>query len=93
MLAHCNVVYQYTYEPEKFDKPQLIKSFFLKKFVKDYVVGLRPYKKSSRAATEFIVSDFRDFQQEKKLLINNLIKTMQLGESFFEGRENISFGK
>ena len=30
MLAHCNVAYAYTFEPDKFKKPNALKKFILK---------------------------------------------------------------
>lgn len=93
MLAHCNVAYRYAFEPENFEKPNYLKRFFLKKFVKKFVVSEKPYPKSSRTANEFIISDYRDFENEKQNIINNIFLAQRLGAEFFEQRENLSFGK
>lgn len=93
MFAHCNVPYAYTFEPEKFKKPNFFMKLILKNFVKKIVTNPEPYKKNGRTAPEFVISDQRDFEHEKAKLIGNILKTQELGESFFEGRDNFSFGK
>jgi hypothetical protein len=93
MLAHCNVPYTYTYEIEKFKKPNFFKRFMLQVIVKPIVLGPKPYTKNGRTAPEFIISDKRDFAKEKEILIRNITKTQELGEKHFEGLENLSFGK
>lgn len=93
MLAHCNIPYSYTYEPEKFKKPGSVKKFLLKNFVKKYIVSETPYKQNGRTAPEFIITGKKDFEKEKATLIENILKTQKLGEQDFEGKENFSFGK
>ena len=65
----------------------------LKLFVKPIVVGEKPYKKNSRTAPEFIISDAKNFEIEKERLINYILKTANLGENYFDNRESHSFGK
>lgn len=93
MLAHCNVPYKYTYEPEQFKKPNVFKKFMLKTFVKGLVVSEKPNQRNGRTAPEFIITGKKDFDVEKSKLIDNIKKTQQLGASHFEGLENLSFGK
>ena len=93
MLAHCNVPYSYSFEPERFSKPNFLKKFLLQKIVKKYVLSPEPYKRNGRTAPEFIITNERDFDPEKEKLIRNIQNTQQLGEQHFEGLENISFGK
>lgn len=93
MLAHCNIAYQYAYEPHLFEKPTFFKRFLLKVFVKKYVVTNKPYKQNSSTAPEFKITEVKDFENEKKRLIDNLNKTLILGRTHFEGLENSSFGK
>lgn len=93
MLAHCNVAYQYTYEPEKFKRPGALKGFLLRKFVKKMVLSPKPYGKGSRTAPDFIIADEQDFEKQKETLIRNLRRTQQLGTQHFEGLKNFSFGK
>lgn len=93
MLAHCNVAYSYTYQPEKFKKPSAFKKFMLKIFVKNIVVSEKSYTKNGRTAPEFVIAESKDFEKEKAKLIENINKTQQLGASYFNGLENFSFGK
>ena len=93
MLAHCNIAYQYVFEPEKFEKPNFIKRFILKKAIKKFVLSENPYPRNSRTSLEFIITDFRDFDSEKQKLIDNILKVQKLGDTFFEQKENLSFGK
>ena len=93
MLAHCNVPYSYTFEKEKYKKPNFLKLLLLRTVVKSIVLSPNPYKRNSPTAPEFVIKDDRDFEVEKKKLIQNINKTQQLGESHFEGLENLSFGK
>src|SRR5690606_1379967 len=71
MLAHCNVPYEYTFEPEKFKKPNFFMKLILKNFVKKIVTGSRPYKQNERTAPTFVISNERDFELEKSILIAN----------------------
>ncbi len=91
MLAHCNVPYEmvYTY---KHPKPKGLMKVMLKLLVKQAVVSEKPYKKNSRTAPAFLITDERDFEREKKRLTDHLIKTQELGEAHFHNKESHSFG-
>lgn len=91
MLAHCNVTYEMIYD-HKHPRPNAIKRFFLKTFIKNLVVSEKPYKRNSPTAPEFKVADDKNFDTEKTRLINNLNKTLELGPSGFDGKESHSFG-
>jgi hypothetical protein len=93
MLAHCNVSYEMVYETEKHKKPGAIAKFILKSFVKSKVVGEKAYSQNGPTAPQFIVSDRKNFEEEKKRLIGFIQKTQQLGASAFDGKESFSFGK
>ncbi|WP_276503427.1 DUF1569 domain-containing protein [Terrimonas pollutisoli] len=93
MLAHCNVTYAYTYEPEKFRKPSFFMCFILKTIVKKYVLSAKPYKQNGRTGPDFIITGERNFEMEKEKLIQNITRTQQLSEKHFQGLENLSFGK
>ncbi|WP_312076285.1 DUF1569 domain-containing protein [Chryseobacterium sp.] len=93
MLAHCNVTYEMVYEPEKHKKPGSIAKFILKRFVKPKVVSEKAYPKDSPTAPQFVISNRRNFHDEKKRLIGFIQKTQQLGSEAFEGKESFSFGK
>lgn len=91
MLAHLNVAYDITYghKPVKYNG---FARFMLKLFVKDMVVGTKPYKKNSRTAPAFLIADSRDFEKEKAKLIAYIKDTEQKGKSFFEGKKSSAFG-
>ncbi|MBS1508271.1 MAG: DUF1569 domain-containing protein [Bacteroidetes bacterium] len=91
MLAHCCVTYEYVYET-KYAKPNALARFLLKLFVKNAVVGEKPYKKNTATGPDFLIKDERNFESEKKRLINYVTRTQQLGEVHFEGKESHSFG-
>jgi hypothetical protein len=91
MLAHCNVSYEMAYE-NMHPAPNSFMKFILKLLVKNSVVNEKPYKKSSQTAPAFIIKVDKDFSVEKERLVNYIKKTQELGESYFEGKESLSFG-
>ena len=66
--------------------------FILKLLVKNTVVSEKPYKKNTKTAPAFLIKYERNFDTEKLRLINYILKTQQLGENHFEGKESHSFG-
>lgn len=92
MLAHCNVTYEICID-DVHPHPGGFLKFILKNFVKNKVVGEKPFPKNSRTAPVFLVSAEQDFDKQKKRLIDYLRKTQELGEKHFDGKENPSFGK
>ncbi len=91
MLAHCNVTYEMAYE-NIHPAPNAYLKFILKLLVKKSVVNETPYKKSIQTAPAFIIKSDKDFAIEKERLVNYIFKTQELGESYFEGKESLSFG-
>lgn len=91
MLAHCAVAYDAIYTD---DLPPMkgFQKFMMKLFVKGIVVGDKTYKKNSRTAPEFLITDKRDFNQEKERLVNYIRKTQELGGEHFNNKESRSFG-
>jgi hypothetical protein len=92
MLAHCCVSYEFVYE-DIHPKPNPVKVFLLKTLVKKFVVSEKSYSRNSRTAPEFIIKGDKDFDVEKKKLVEYMLKTQKLGEAYFDGRESHSFGK
>lgn len=92
MLAHCNVTYEMAFE-NKHKKPNAFVRFLLKMFVKNAVVNDVPYKPNGQTAPAFIIKDDKNFEQEKKRLIDYILKAQQLGEAYFDGKESLNFGK
>lgn len=93
MLAHCCVTYEMLFESERFPKPNFLMGLMLKFLVKPTVTGNVPYKKNLRTAPAFMITEDKDFETERKRLIDFLQKVQDLGENYFEGRESHSFGK
>ncbi len=91
MLAHLNVSYEMVYT-DKHPKPGPIARFLVKTFIKNTVVGPKPYAKNTATAPAFKIVDHRDFEAEKKRLIEYIRKVQQEGEKAFDGRESLSFG-
>jgi hypothetical protein len=91
MLAHCNVTYEKIYD-DIHPKANVFKKLLLKIFVKNAVVNEKPYRKNGQTAPEFIIKNSRNFETEKKRLIEYIYKTQQLGENYFDGKESHSFG-
>lgn len=92
MLAHCCVAYEMIYT-SKHPRPNGFVRMMLKIFVKKAVVNEVPFTKNGRTAPQFIITDEREFEVEKKRLIDFIIKTQELGEQYFDGKESHSFGK
>lgn len=91
MLAHVNVAYELVYT-DKYPKPKGFQKFLIKLFAKNVVVGPKPYKKNARTAPIFLIEGQRDFEKEKKRLLDHLDKTFQLGPAHFHNKESHAFG-
>lgn len=91
MLAHCSVAYEYVYET-KHKKPNFLVKLLLKAFLKELVVNEKPYKRNSNSAPDFIIKEEKDFEVERKRLIDYMLKTQELGETYFDGKESHGFG-
>lgn len=91
MLAHLNVAYDMSFT-DRYTRPNTVAKFFLKLLIKKAVVGPKPYPKNGRTAPQFIITDERNFEEEKKKLIDYLNKVLDLGKEHFEGKESHSFG-
>lgn len=93
VLAHLNVAYSITFEPEKHKPPGFVAKFFLTKFVKPKITDDKSYKQSLPTSPAFIIPDHRNFEEEKMKLIGYIQKTQQLGATAFDGKVNLNFGK
>lgn len=71
MLADRNVTYEMVYT-DKYPKPNFFKKFMLKAFVKNAIVGEKPYAKNGITAPQFVITDKRDFENEKHTLIDDI---------------------
>jgi hypothetical protein len=91
MLAHCCIPYEQALE-DSHPKATGLKRLLLKTFLKPIVVNEKPYKKNSSTAPAFLITNERDFDQEKNRLTAYIRKTAELGASHFDGKESTSFG-
>jgi hypothetical protein len=57
------------------------------------VVGEKLYARNGRTAPKFLILDKRDFEKEKRNLIQYIVKTQSLGADYFENKESHSLGK
>lgn len=91
MLAHCSVTYEMVYE-NIHPKPNAFMRFILKAMVKPKVVSEKPYGQNNPTAPAFLIKGDKNFDSEKKRLIDYINKTQQLGEAEFNNKESLSFG-
>lgn len=91
MLAHCNVAY----DMETGDlavNNNFLTRIMLRLFVKNAVVGNKPYPRNGRTAPAFLVTDERDFERERVKLIAHLQRVQSAGSDAYAGKKNVSFG-
>jgi hypothetical protein len=91
MMAHCNVAYEIPYT-DKHPKPNAFARFMVKLFAKNTVIGDKPYKKNIPTSPIFKMTEPKNFEKEKKRLIDYLNKTQELGTAHFNGLNNPAFG-
>lgn len=92
MLAHVNISYEMVYE-NTHKRPPFLMRFLLKTFVKPMIINTKPMKKNGPTSPALIRAGEEDFQVQKERLITYLLRTLQAGPSYFEGRESLSFGR
>ena len=92
MLAHCNVTYKMAFSSSK-KKPKFLTRLVLKFVVKPMVVSEKPFSKNGKTAPQFLVTDDKNFEEEKSKLIENVKKVQELGSDYFDGKESITLGK
>ncbi len=91
MFAHLNIAYDMAYGKRSSNNGPVAK-FFIKLMAKKMVVGEKPYPKNGRTAPIFLISNQREFEDEKARLKTYILETEKLGVSHFEGKESDSFG-
>jgi len=93
MLAHCCVSFELAYGEGGHPRPGPVARLALRAFVKQGVVGEKPYRKNLPTAPVFRIRDERDFGRERERLIGYLRRTSELGADHFDGRDYPSFGR
>ena len=78
MLAHCCIPYEQIFG-ERNDRISGIMKFLMRYVFKKSMVNEVPYKQSLPTAPFFIMADDKDFEKEKKRLLNYINKCQQLG--------------
>ncbi len=91
MLAHCNVTYELVYDSIH-PKPGFFMKMLMKTLVKNFVVNEKPYPQNNGTGPQFKIKGDRDFEAEKKRLIDHIDQTQKLGATHFDGKESHSFG-
>lgn len=91
MLAHNSVIFE---SVRTGDYPQMnpVARWIVARLIRGMVIGDRPYRRNSRTAPDWVVSDPRDLAAEKARIIENLRAVHALGRSHFEGKSNPTFG-
>ena len=95
MLAHCNRIYEMVYDADydtKHPPPNAFVRLMLRTFLKNTVVGEGKYRRNSRTAPAFLVTNEMDFKKEKDRTIDYVNKTQALGGAHFNGKNSPSFG-
>lgn len=91
MLAHLNVSYEMVYDTIH-PRPNAVMRWILRTFVKQSVVGPKPYARNSPTAPAFRITGARDFAKEKARLVAYMRRVAADGRRVFDGRESLSFG-
>lgn len=91
MLAHCSVAYKYIYD-NTYKKPKGFKAFLVRKLIKPMVTNEKPFKQNGPTSPDFKMTAEKDFETEKALLIDYLLRTQNLGGEHFHNTESHSFG-
>lgn len=92
MLAHCNVIFEYGFEPEKHKRPNRLMRKIMTSLVKNTVVNDQPFPKNSKTAPNMIIGDERDFSLEQARLIDFVSRVQQQGSDYYDGLESWAFG-
>lgn len=91
MFAHCAVAYEYVFD-NSYKKPKGLKKFIMIKFIKSMVTNEKPYKQNGPTSPDFKMTTPKEFQTEKKRLVDYLVRTQELGGYYFDNLESHSFG-
>jgi hypothetical protein len=91
MCAHVCVSYEYAYGL-RHDRPPLFMRLVLRLFFRSLLVGAKPYPKSSPTAPSMVVNDNRNFDAEHARLRAFVERAYNDGESFFEGKQQVTLG-
>jgi hypothetical protein len=91
MLKHCNYALGTATGDVITKTPFFIK--LIAPLIKKTVMEEKPYKQGLPTAKEFIVADEREFENEKRKVLNRLDKFISNGEQKVDGLKHPAFGK
>lgn len=91
MLAHCSVAYEYVFD-NTYKKPKGLKKFIMVKFIKPMIVSEKGYKQNGPTSPDFKMTTPKEFETEKKRLIDYIERTQALGGDHFHNTESHAFG-
>lgn len=91
MLAHCAAALEMATGDKKL--PRLFIGRILGPFVKANYVGEKPFPQNSPTAKEFIITDERDFETEKKKVLNLIDRFSKGGVEKCTTNPHSFFGK
>lgn len=93
MMAHLNLTFKYTYGREPKRKPSFLQRLAYKLFLKPLLTNEKPFKRELQTAPALKIVDERDFNKEKEILLENVRQFYKMGTEYFDGKENLMFGK
>ncbi|WP_010135445.1 DUF1569 domain-containing protein [Ochrovirga pacifica] len=91
MLAHLNKTYDTSRGKIRIEMDPFM-HFFIKTFLKKTIVGNKPYPKNAKTNPYYLVTEIKDFEEEKSKLLQNMQWAFEKGSDYFEGRLTRSFG-
>jgi hypothetical protein len=91
MLAHNSVIFE-SVRSGSYPKMNPLARWIVNRMIRGMVLGDRPYRRNSRTAPGWAVSDPRDLAVEKARFVENMRAVHALGRSHFEGKSNPTFG-
>jgi hypothetical protein len=91
MFAHCTVGFKIAFGEIKPKSNFLFK--ILGKFFKKKIFAQENFKKNSPTAKEFIITDNKNFFEEKSTLITYIRKCADKGSDVFSKEPHVFFGK
>ncbi len=91
MLHHCKLALGAATGEVKLNSSFFIR--LIQPFIKKMVLSNKPYKPGLPTAKEFIIKNDKDFEVEKKQLIQRINKFISNGEKVVDGLRHPAFGK
>ena len=91
MLAHCNEAIKMPLDHTK--QPRKLISYLIGGMIKKTVVSPKPYKQGLPTAPDFVITNQREFEKEKQILISLVKRFHEAGEKGMTPHAHPFFGK